>query len=102
MYIEHALETILEPVIEGVSKLKQTAQLGAISMATTAFCDALKNTILKQKIKFRYVWRYLNKICVRFSFVAPRGHVMQVKCKQIHINDIQSLLFYYFDNGLKK
>ena len=55
MYIEHALETILEPVIEGVSKLKQTAQLGAISMATTAFCDALKNTILKQKIKFRYV-----------------------------------------------
>ncbi|KAK3096086.1 hypothetical protein FSP39_022946 [Pinctada imbricata] len=55
MYIEHALETILEPVIEGVSKLKQTAQLSAISMATTAFCDALKNTILKNKIKFSYL-----------------------------------------------
>lgn len=52
-YIENALETLLEPVVEGVSKLKQTAQLSTISMATTALCEALKNYILREKFRFR-------------------------------------------------
>ena len=53
LYIEHALETILEPVIDGVSKLKKAAQLGVVSQAINAFCEAWKNNILKHKIKFR-------------------------------------------------
>ncbi|XP_062590634.1 uncharacterized protein LOC134252229 isoform X2 [Saccostrea cucullata] len=58
LYIEHALETILEPVVDGVSKLKQTAQLSVVSQAVTAFCEAWKNNILKNKIKFSYVGAY--------------------------------------------
>lgn len=44
---------ILEPVIDGVSKLKKAAQLGVVSQAINAFCEAWKNNILKHKIKFR-------------------------------------------------
>ncbi|XP_052830532.1 uncharacterized protein LOC106868655 isoform X1 [Octopus bimaculoides] len=51
-YIEHALETILEPVVEGVSKLRVTSQLSVISMATVAMCEAWTDFILKEKIKF--------------------------------------------------
>eukprot|EP00105_Crassostrea_gigas_P038804 XP_019922952.1 PREDICTED: uncharacterized protein LOC105328713 isoform X1 [Crassostrea gigas] len=58
LYIEHALETILEPVIDGVSKLKKAAQLGVVSQAINAFCEAWKNNILKHKIKFSYVGAY--------------------------------------------
>lgn len=53
VYIELALETILEPVVDGVSKLKLTSQLHAMSMAVSAVCEAWKNFILKEKIKFR-------------------------------------------------
>ncbi|KAK3599454.1 hypothetical protein CHS0354_036474 [Potamilus streckersoni] len=55
LYMEHALETVLEPVLEGVSKLKQTSQLSVATMATVAFADALSNFILKEKIKFSYL-----------------------------------------------
>ncbi|XP_056005348.1 uncharacterized protein LOC125658636 isoform X2 [Ostrea edulis] len=58
LYIEHALETILEPVLDGVSKLKQAAQLSVVSLAITAFCEAWKNNILKNKIKFSYIGAY--------------------------------------------
>ncbi|CAE1274418.1 unnamed protein product [Acanthosepion pharaonis] len=51
-YVEHALETILEPVLDGVSKLKVTSQLSVISMATVAMCEAWTDYILKEKIKF--------------------------------------------------
>jgi len=59
LYMEHALETLLEPVIEGVSKLKQTAQLSAVSMAATSLFEAWKIFILKEKIKFRYITKDL-------------------------------------------
>jgi hypothetical protein len=36
VYIELALETILEPVVDGVSKLKLSSQLNAMSMAVSA------------------------------------------------------------------
>ena len=53
VYIEHVLETVLEPVLEGVNKLKLTTQLGVVSMATVAICDAWIAFIMKEKIKFR-------------------------------------------------
>ncbi|XP_052226327.1 uncharacterized protein LOC127841499 [Dreissena polymorpha] len=54
LYIEHVLETVLEPVLEGVSKLKQTVQLSVVSQATEAVCQAWMNFILQEKIKFSY------------------------------------------------
>ncbi|OWF38447.1 uncharacterized protein LOC110466296 [Mizuhopecten yessoensis] len=66
LYIEHALEAILEPVVEGVSKLRQTAQLSAISMATTSLCESWKNFILKEKIKFSYIGAYQLGIDLNF------------------------------------
>ena len=53
VYVEHVLETVLEPVLEGVNKLKLTTQLGVVSMATVAICDAWIAFIMKEKIKFR-------------------------------------------------
>ena len=53
VYVEHVLETVLEPVLEGVNKLKQTTQLSVVSMATVAVCDAWIAFIMKEKIKFR-------------------------------------------------
>jgi len=53
IYIENVLETVLEPVLEGVGKLKQTVQLSVISQATEALCQAWMNFILNEKIKFR-------------------------------------------------
>ena len=53
VYIEHVLETVLEPVLEGVNKLKLTTQLGVVSMATVSICDAWIAFIMKEKIKFR-------------------------------------------------
>ncbi|KAJ8316966.1 hypothetical protein KUTeg_004870 [Tegillarca granosa] len=67
MYIEHVLETVLEPVIEGVSKLKITAQIGVISMATKAFCEAWSSFILKEKIKFSYIGAY--QLGIDFAFM---------------------------------
>lgn len=52
-YVEQAIDCILEPVLEGVSKLKSTSQVGVISMATVAMCEAWTEFILKEKIKFR-------------------------------------------------
>ena len=53
VYIEHVLEAVLEPVLEGVNKLKQTTQLSVVSMATVAVCDAWIAFIMKERIKFR-------------------------------------------------
>ncbi|XP_052773816.1 uncharacterized protein LOC128212404 isoform X2 [Mya arenaria] len=54
IYIEHVLETVLEPVLEGVGKLRQTVQLTVISQAVEALCQAWLNFILQEKIKFSY------------------------------------------------
>ena len=53
-YAEQAMDTLMEPVITGVSRLKVTAQLGTISLAVVATCEAWTDYILQQKIKFRY------------------------------------------------
>ncbi|XP_064630195.1 uncharacterized protein LOC135489040 isoform X2 [Lineus longissimus] len=57
-YVQQALDRILEPVVDGVSKLKTTAQLGAISMAVTKMCEAWTSFILKEKIKFSLYGAY--------------------------------------------
>lgn len=54
IYIENALETILEPILEGVGKLRQTVQLSVVSLATEALCQAWMTFILQEKIKFSY------------------------------------------------
>jgi hypothetical protein len=64
-YVQQALDRILEPVVDGVSKLKTTAQLSAISMAVTKMCEAWTSFILKEKIKFRY--------CKALYFHGPQG-----------------------------
>ncbi|XP_070540726.1 uncharacterized protein [Ptychodera flava] len=51
-YVESAVETILEPVTEGVSKLKTAAQISAVTVAVVAVLEAWMNNILKEKIKF--------------------------------------------------
>ncbi|ESO97213.1 hypothetical protein LOTGIDRAFT_239156 [Lottia gigantea] len=51
-YVEQVLECILEPVIEGVNKLKLPSQISVISLATKAICEAWTTHILKEKIKF--------------------------------------------------
>ncbi|XP_064602487.1 uncharacterized protein LOC135468263 isoform X2 [Liolophura sinensis] len=51
-YVEEAIDCILEPVLEGVNKLKSTSQVGVISIATVAMCEAWTEFILKEKIKF--------------------------------------------------
>ena len=53
IYIEHCLETVLEPVLEGVGKLKHTVQLSVVSLATEALCQAYMAFILQERIKFR-------------------------------------------------
>ena len=55
-YIENALETVFEPVLEGVGNLKQSVQLGVISNAIEAICQAWMSIILNEKIKFRYTF----------------------------------------------
>ncbi len=55
-YVEQGLDILLAPVVAGVSKLRNTAQISAISMATVAMCDAWMNHILQQKIRFRLVF----------------------------------------------
>ncbi|XP_050399130.1 uncharacterized protein LOC126816536 [Patella vulgata] len=51
-YVEQVLESVLEPVIEGVSKLKLPSQISVISLATKAICEAWTTVVLKEKIKF--------------------------------------------------
>ena len=53
--MERGLDLLLEPVVAGVSKLRTTAQLSAISMAVTALGEAWTEYILRQKIRFRFV-----------------------------------------------
>nr|XP_006825961.1 PREDICTED: uncharacterized protein LOC102807646 [Saccoglossus kowalevskii] len=52
-YVESSVETILEPVTDGVSKLKTAAQISAVTLAVVAMLEAWMNHILKEKIKFR-------------------------------------------------
>ncbi|XP_077992627.1 coiled-coil domain-containing protein 142-like [Glandiceps talaboti] len=51
-YVESAVETILEPVTDGVSKLKTAAQISAVTVAVVAMLEAWMTHILKEKIKF--------------------------------------------------
>ncbi len=52
-YVEQAMDSLMEPVVSGVSKLKTPAQLSAISIAVVAMCEAWTNFIFKHKIRFR-------------------------------------------------
>ena len=52
--MEQALDSLIEPVVAGVSKLRTTSQISAISMAVNAMCEAWTAHILKQKTRFRY------------------------------------------------
>ena len=54
-YVEQALDTLIEPVVAGVSKLRATSQISAISMSVNAMCEAWTAHILKQKMRFRWV-----------------------------------------------
>ena len=53
-YVEQALDSLIDPVVAGVSKLKTTSQISVISMTVNAMCEAWTGYILKQKIRFRY------------------------------------------------
>ncbi|XP_041368503.1 uncharacterized protein LOC121382890 [Gigantopelta aegis] len=66
-YVEEVLESVLEPVIEGVSKLNFPSQLGVISMATVSLCQAWTDVILKEKIKFSYFGAH--QLSVDFCYV---------------------------------
>jgi len=58
IYMENVLETVLEPVLEGVGKLRPTVQLSVVSRAVEALVQAWLNFILQEKIKFRWAWYY--------------------------------------------
>ncbi|XP_066276929.1 uncharacterized protein [Branchiostoma lanceolatum] len=53
-YAEQAVETVLFPVTEGVSKLKTTAQISAVSVVVSAMLESWLGHILKERIKFSY------------------------------------------------
>lgn len=54
-YIERAVDSLLEPVVSGVSRLQPMARLDALSAALTSMCDAWTSNILTKKIRFRCV-----------------------------------------------
>ncbi len=53
--MELALDGLIDPVVAGVSKLRTTSQISAISMVVNAMCEAWTQHILKQKFRFRSV-----------------------------------------------
>ena len=59
--MEQALDTLIDPVVAGVSKLRKTSQISAISMSVNAMCEAWTAHILKQKMRFRSVLLQLSK-----------------------------------------
>ena len=54
-YVEHAMSSLIEPIVSGVDKLRSTSHISAISIGVKAMCDAWTDHILKQHIRFRYV-----------------------------------------------
>lgn len=66
IYIENALEKILEPVLDGAGKLKQTVQISIMSVATEAVCQAWMTHILQEKIKFSFVGACQYALDVRY------------------------------------
>lgn len=55
-YASLAAQTVIGQVLEGVAPLSDDARVQALSITMTAFMEAWMEHILKQKIKFRYVF----------------------------------------------
>lgn len=53
-YIERAVDSLLEPVVSGVSRLQSMARFDVLSAALTSMCDAWTSNILTKKIRFSY------------------------------------------------
>jgi len=54
-YIERAVDSLLEPVVAGVNRLRPSAQLEALTTVITDICDAWTANILTKKIRFRWL-----------------------------------------------
>ncbi|XP_019646243.1 PREDICTED: uncharacterized protein LOC109486795 [Branchiostoma belcheri] len=83
-YAEQAVETVLFPVTEGVSKLKTTAQISAVSVAVSAMLESWLGHILKERIKFSYHGAHqlqLDFSCVR-SFVSSEFSGLSADAQQ--------------------
>ena len=52
-YIESAIESLVEPTVNGVKQLQMDAQLVAMSAVVSALCEAWSSNILTHKIRFR-------------------------------------------------
>ena len=52
-YVEHAIIQVLQPVIEGVSKLPQGLQNSILIQTVEIMMDTWSSYILKEQIKFR-------------------------------------------------
>lgn len=55
-YATTAAQSVIGQVLEGVQPLPEEARIPALTEAMTAFMEAWMEHILKQKIKFRYVY----------------------------------------------
>ena len=67
-YVEQALDSLIDPVVAGVSKLRTTSQISAISMSVNAMCEAWTAHILKQKMRFRSVLLQLSKAAAFYVY----------------------------------
>ena len=52
-YIQHAIGSVLAPVVDGMAKLHVTSQITVLSIAASALCDVWTQHILSNKIRFR-------------------------------------------------
>lgn len=55
-YASLAAQTVIGQVLEAVAPLTEDARVQALSVTMTAFMEAWMEHILKQNIKFRYVY----------------------------------------------
>ncbi len=85
-YVEQALDTLIEPVVAGVSKLRTTSQISAISMAVNAMCEAWTAHILRLKIRFR---------CVHVSVASNLKSGPQA-CPSVFVKRVNTTLFGTF------
>ncbi|CAH1783759.1 unnamed protein product [Owenia fusiformis] len=53
-YAQTAMDTLLEPIVEGAAKLRSTAQISIISITVTTICDMWMQQILKERLRFSY------------------------------------------------
>ncbi|CAG5119772.1 unnamed protein product [Candidula unifasciata] len=51
-YTVNAVESLLVPIVQGISKLSTATQIGVISLVTMSFCNTWLGIILKEKIRF--------------------------------------------------